>query len=92
MDEAQVALGVLAGGSVDVPIAYAAPSRVSAVSGPTESVCGPKNAMASDDGLELRFQEALGAHLFGEGKPHSVLEVKSPDISAAIYGGAFAGL
>jgi hypothetical protein len=48
--------------------------------------------MASDDGLELRFQEALGAHLFGEGKPHSVLEVKSPDISAAIYGGAFAGL
>jgi hypothetical protein len=41
--------------------------------------------MASDDELEIRFQEAHGAYLFGEGKPRAVLEVKSPDISTAIY-------
>jgi len=39
--------------------------------------------MASDDELEIRFQEAHGAYLFGQGKPRAVLEVKSPDISKA---------
>jgi hypothetical protein len=42
-------------------------------------------AMASDDELENRFQEQHGAYLFREGKSRSVLEVKSPDISPAIY-------
>jgi hypothetical protein len=42
-------------------------------------------SMASDDELEIRFQEAHGAYLFREGKPRAVLEVKSPDISTAIY-------
>jgi hypothetical protein len=41
--------------------------------------------MASDDELDIRFQEAHGAYLFQEGKPRAVLEVKSPDISTAIY-------
>jgi hypothetical protein len=40
---------------------------------------------SSDEELEIRFQEAHGAYLFQEGKPRAVLEVKSPDISAAIY-------
>jgi hypothetical protein len=41
--------------------------------------------MASDDELDIRFQEAHGAYLFREGKPRAVLEVKSPDISTEIY-------
>jgi hypothetical protein len=41
--------------------------------------------MASDNELDIRFQEAHGAYLFQEGKPRAVLEVKSPDISTAIY-------
>lgn len=44
--------------------------------------------MASpDDELEIenRFQEAHGAYIFREGKPRAVLEVKSPNISTAIY-------
>jgi hypothetical protein len=42
-------------------------------------------SMASDDELEARFQEAHGAYVFREGKPRAVLEVKSPQISTAIY-------
>jgi hypothetical protein len=44
--------------------------------------------MASpNDDLEIenRFQEAHGAYIFQEGKPRAVLEVKSPNISTAIY-------
>jgi hypothetical protein len=44
--------------------------------------------MASDDELDdfqIRFQEAHGARLFRQGKPRALLEVKSPDISTAIY-------
>jgi hypothetical protein len=40
---------------------------------------------SSDDELEARFQEAHGAYVFREGKPRAVLEVKSPNISTAIY-------
>jgi hypothetical protein len=40
---------------------------------------------SSDEELEIRFQEAHGAHLFREGKPRAVLEVKRPQISTAIY-------
>jgi hypothetical protein len=39
----------------------------------------------SDDELENRFQESQGVYLFREGKPRAVLEVKSPQIPAAIY-------
>jgi hypothetical protein len=39
----------------------------------------------SDAELENRFQESHGAYLFREGKPRALLEVKSPDISTAIY-------
>jgi hypothetical protein len=42
----------------------------------------------SDDELDetqIRFQEAHGARLFRQGKPRAVLEVKSPNISTAIY-------
>jgi hypothetical protein len=39
----------------------------------------------ADDELENRFQERHGAYLFQEGKPRVLLEVKSPDISTAIY-------
>jgi hypothetical protein len=42
-------------------------------------------SMASDEELEDRFQEAHGAYVFREGKPRAVLEVKSPNISTAIY-------
>jgi hypothetical protein len=35
--------------------------------------------------VEVRFQEAFGARLFRQGKPRAVLEVKSPNISTAIY-------
>jgi hypothetical protein len=42
-------------------------------------------SMASDEELEARFQEAHGAYVFREGKPRGVLEVKSPQISTAIY-------
>ena len=35
--------------------------------------------------IEIRFQEAHGAYVFREGKPRAVLEVKSPNISTAIY-------
>jgi hypothetical protein len=38
-----------------------------------------------DDELEIRFQEAHGAHQFREGKPRALLEVKRPQISTAIY-------
>jgi hypothetical protein len=40
-----------------------------------------------DEGDEtaIRFQEAFGARFFRQGKPRSVLEVKSPDILTAIY-------
>jgi hypothetical protein len=45
--------------------------------------------MASHDDeleiIEIRFQEAHGARLFRQGKPRAVLEVKSPNISTAIY-------
>jgi hypothetical protein len=41
--------------------------------------------MASDDELEIRFQEAHGGYLFREGQPRAVLEVKSPNIPAAIF-------
>jgi hypothetical protein len=41
--------------------------------------------MASDDELEIRFQEAHGEYLFREGKPRAVLEVKSPSIPTAVY-------
>jgi hypothetical protein len=40
---------------------------------------------SSDEELEARFQEAHGAYVFREGKPRAVLEVKSPNISMAIY-------
>jgi hypothetical protein len=40
---------------------------------------------SSDEELEIRFQEAHGAYLFREGKPRAVVEVKSPNISTAIY-------
>jgi hypothetical protein len=40
---------------------------------------------SSDDELEIRFQEAHGSHLFREGKPRAVLEVKSANIPTAIY-------
>jgi hypothetical protein len=43
---------------------------------------------SSDDELEdfqIRFQEAHGARLFRQGKPRALLEVRSPDISTAIY-------
>jgi hypothetical protein len=33
----------------------------------------------------IRFQEAHGARLFRQGKPRAILEVKSPDIPAAVY-------
>jgi hypothetical protein len=42
-------------------------------------------SMASDEELEARFQEAHGAYVFREGKPRALLEVKSPQISTAIY-------
>jgi hypothetical protein len=42
-------------------------------------------SMASDDQIETRFQEAHGVYVFREGKPRAVLEVKSPNISTAIY-------
>ena len=54
-------------------------------SGLAEGFGGTKMQMASDDELEIRFQEAHGAHLFREGKPRALLEVKSPNISPAIY-------
>src|ERR1700734_246273 len=38
-----------------------------------------------DDDSQLRFQEAHGAHLFRKGKPRALLEVKSPEISMAVY-------
>jgi hypothetical protein len=44
--------------------------------------------MASDDELDdfqIRFQQAHGARLFRQGKPRALLEVKSPDISTAVY-------
>jgi hypothetical protein len=44
--------------------------------------------VSSDDELddtEVRFQEAFGARLFRQGKPRAVLEVKSPNVSAAIF-------
>jgi hypothetical protein len=44
--------------------------------------------MASDDEVgdfQIRFQEAHGAHLFRQGKPRALLEVKSPNIPTAIY-------
>jgi hypothetical protein len=47
-----------------------------------------RSAMASEpelDDFQIRFQEAHGARLFRQGKPRAVLEVKSPDISMAIY-------
>ena len=34
---------------------------------------------------QVRFQEAHGAHLFRQGKPRALLEVKSPNIPTAIY-------
>jgi hypothetical protein len=37
------------------------------------------------DDFQIRFQEAHGARLFRQGKPRAVLEVKSPDVSTAIY-------
>jgi hypothetical protein len=40
---------------------------------------------SSDDELEARFQEAHGAYLFQQGKPRALLEVKSQNISTAIY-------
>jgi hypothetical protein len=39
----------------------------------------------SDAELENRFQESHGGHLFREGKLRAVLEVKRPQIPAAIY-------
>jgi hypothetical protein len=33
----------------------------------------------------IRFQEAHGARLYRQGKPRAVLEVRSPDVSTAIY-------
>jgi hypothetical protein len=42
-------------------------------------------SMASNAELKARFQEAHGTYVFGEGKPRAVLEVKSPNISTAIY-------
>ena len=42
-------------------------------------------SMASDDEIENRFQEEHGAYVFQVGKPRAVLEVKSPNISTAIY-------
>ena len=43
--------------------------------------------MADDQSAEtaIRFQEALGARLFRQGKPRALLEVKSPEILTAIY-------
>jgi hypothetical protein len=44
--------------------------------------------MASDDDsdeLQIPFQEAHGARLFRLGKPRALLEVKSPNISTAVY-------
>jgi hypothetical protein len=43
---------------------------------------------SSDDELDdfqIRFQEAHGARMFRQGKPRALLEVKSPDISTAVY-------
>jgi hypothetical protein len=37
------------------------------------------------DDTQIRFQEAHGARLFRQGKPRAVLEVKSPNIPAAMY-------
>jgi hypothetical protein len=37
------------------------------------------------DDTQIRFQEAHGARVFRQGKPRAVLEVKSPNISTAIY-------
>jgi hypothetical protein len=39
----------------------------------------------SDNEIETRFQEEHGAYVFQEGKPRAVLQVKSPNISTAIY-------
>ena len=44
--------------------------------------------MASDDELDdfqIRFQQGHGARLFRQGKPRALLEVKSPDITTAVY-------
>ena len=43
---------------------------------------------SSDDELDdfqIRFQQAHGARLFRQGKPRALLEVKSPNVPAAIY-------
>jgi hypothetical protein len=43
---------------------------------------------SSDDELDdtqIRFQEAHGGRLFRQGKPRALLEVKSPNISTAVY-------
>jgi hypothetical protein len=37
------------------------------------------------DDTQIRFQKAHGAHLFRQGKPRALLEVKSPNIPTAIY-------
>jgi hypothetical protein len=37
------------------------------------------------DNFQIRFQQAHGARLFRQGKTRALLEVKSPDISTAIY-------
>jgi hypothetical protein len=37
------------------------------------------------DDTQIRFQEAHGSRLFRQGKPRTLLEVKSPDISTAVY-------
>lgn len=43
---------------------------------------------SADDELgdfQIRFQEAHGARLFRQGKPRALLEVRSHDVSTAIY-------
>jgi hypothetical protein len=48
-----------------------------------------ESEMASSDDevgdFQVRFQEAHGARLFRQGKPRALLEVKSPDITPAVY-------
>jgi hypothetical protein len=59
-------------------------------SGPTgkKPTADPSGMASSDDELDdfqSRFQEAHGARLFRQGKPRALLEVKSPQISTAVY-------
>ena len=58
-----------------------------------DRLCSPLIRVAamsasSDDELDdfqIRFQQAHGARLFRQGKPRALLEVKSPEISTAVY-------